>query len=184
MPECDPARFTIDTVPRRFAEIGDPWAGMDDAAGSLGPLLELAERDEAAGLPDAPWPPHFVRQASEEPRVQPSKRRGTPARPAAAPAGQVAPAAPAGRRRSSMPLIEVARAATKAEAMAGLERWKARHPAVWSQLAPEDVLVDAMRGRSSIWTRIRLNLQHVPEGERPPQEALEVDYNPWASGGR
>jgi DNA ligase D-like protein (predicted polymerase) len=220
VPECDPARFTIDTVPRRFAEIGDPWAGMDDAAGSLGPLLELAERDEAAGLPDAPWPPHFVRQASEEPRVQPSKRRGTPARPAAAPAGQVAPAAPAGqvasgapaghvapappagqvppappagqvapaapagRRRSSMPLIEVARAATKAEAMAGLERWKARHPAVWSQLAPEDVLVDAMRGRSSIWTRIRLNLQHVPEGERPPQEALEVDYNPWASGGR
>jgi len=183
VPGCDPARFTIDTVPQRFAEIGDPWAGMDDAAGSLGPLLELAERDEAAGLPDAPWPPHFVRQAGEEPRVQPSKRRGTPAR-AAAPAGQVAPAAPAGRRRSSMPLIEIARAATKAEAMAGLERWKARHPAVWPQLAPEDVLVDSMRGRSSTWTRIRLNLQHVPEGERPPQEALEVDYNPWASGGR
>ena len=179
VPGCDPARFTIDTVPQRFAEIGDPWAGMDDAAGSLGPLLELAERDEAAGLPDAPWPPHFVRQAGEEPRVQPSKRRGTPAR-AAAQAGQVAPAAPAGRRRSSMPLIEIARAATKAEAMAGLERWKARHPAVWPQLAPEDVLVDSMRGRSSTWTRIRLNLQHVPAAERPPQEPLEVDYDPWA----
>jgi bifunctional non-homologous end joining protein LigD len=178
VPGCDPAAFTIDTVPARFAQLGDPWAGMDDAAGSLDRLLELAASDEAAGLPDAPWPPHFVRQAGEEPRVQPSKRRGgVPPAP-----GQ--PAGPAGRRRSSMPLIEVARAATKAEAMEGLERWKVRHGQVWSRLAPEDVLVDSMRGRSYTWTRIRINLQHVPEAARPPQEELEVDYDPWAPGGR
>jgi bifunctional non-homologous end joining protein LigD len=247
---CDPAAFTIGTVPARFAEVGDPWAGMDEAAGSLEGLLGLAERDEAAGLPDAPWPPHFVRQDGEEPRVQPSKRRSgrkTPAKgptsgapaagadaaradvagtdppragadradpPRAAPpradppradppradppradppradadgadAGRV-PAArgAAGRRQSKMPLIEVARAATKAEAMAGLERWKARHADVWPHLAPADVLVDSMRGRSYSWTRIRLNLQHIPEAERPPQEPLEVDYDPWGPGGR
>jgi bifunctional non-homologous end joining protein LigD len=187
VPGCDPAAFTIDTVPARFAQVGDPWAGMDDAAGSLDPLLELAASDEAAGLPDAPWPPHFVRQAGEEPRVQPSKRRGGggPGRgPAVPPPAPGQAAGPAGRRRSSMPLIEVARAATKAEAKEGLERWKARHAQVWSRLAPEDVLVDSMRGRSYTWTRIRINLQHVPEDERPPQEELEVDYDPWAPGGR
>jgi DNA ligase D-like protein (predicted polymerase) len=182
VPSCDPALFTIGTVPDRFAALGDPWAEMDSAAGSLDGLLELAARDEAAGLPDAPWPPHYDKQAGEAPRVQPSKRR------TAAPAGQAAaPAPPApgktsgatGRRRSTMPLIEVARAASKDEAMAGLEQWKARHPAVWPQLEAADVLVDAMRGRSSVWYRIRLNLRHVPEAERPSQEALEVDYNPW-----
>src|SRR5205085_5980815 len=189
-----------------------------EAAGSLEPLLELAASDEAAGLPDAPWPPHFIRQSGEEPRVQPSKRRrggpdraaggspdraagGSPDRaprassaraaggpsaraPAVPPPAPGKSAGPAGRRRSSMPLIEIARAATKAEAMAGLERWKARHPAVCPHLAPEDVLVDSMRGRSSTWTRIRINLQHVPEAERPAQEELEVDYDPWAAGGR
>jgi hypothetical protein len=164
VPGCDPGAFTIDTVPARFAAVGDPWEGMDGAAGSLTGLLDLAERDEAAGLPDAPWPPHFEKQEGEAPRVQPSKRRG----------------GPGGRRRSTMPLIEVARAASKAEAMAGLERWQARHPSVWPYLEPADVLVDAMRGRSSTWTRIRLNLRHVPEAERPPQEPLEVDYDPWA----
>jgi bifunctional non-homologous end joining protein LigD len=242
VPGCDPAAFTIDTVPARFAQSGDPWAGMDDAAGSLELLLERAAGDEAAGLPDAPWPPHFVRQAGEEPRVQPSKRRRGGAAPApdvsAAPAPGVsaaqapgvsaaqapgvsaaqapgvsaaqapgvsaarAPAVsaagapgvpppapgksagPTGRRRSSMPLIEVARAATKPAAMEGLERWKARHASVWPQLAPEDVLVDTMRGRSSTWTRIRINLQHVPETERPAQAELEVDYDPWAPGSR
>ena len=185
VPGCDPAAFTIDTVPGRFAEIGDPWAEMDDAAGSLVPLLELADRDEVAGLPDAPWPPHFVRQAGEEPRVQPSKRRSSPA-PATAvpPPAPGKSAGPTGRRRSSMPLIEVARAATKAEAMQALERWKERHPEVLPHLAPEDVLVDSMRGRSYTWTRIRINLQHVPEAERPAQEELEVDYDPWAAGGR
>ena len=237
---CDPAAFTIGTVPARFAAMGDPWAGMDVAVGSLGELLELAERDEAAGLPDAPWPPHFVRQSGEEPRVQPSKRRTARKAPAkgSGPAGSSGAAGsggsepeadgaaaaeadgaavakadgaaeadtdggaagpdtdggasgarsprggPTGRRQSKMPLIEVARAATKAEAMEGLERWKGRHPDVWPLLAPADVLVDSMRGRSYSWTRIRLNLRHVPEADRPPQEPLEVDYDPWAPGGR
>ncbi len=185
VPDCNPAEFTIDTVPERYAAIGDPGAGIDDAAGSLEPLLELAAADAAAGLPDAPWPPHFDKQAGEEPRVQPSKRR-RPARQEAD--GGVPPpapgksAGPTGRRRSSMPLIEIARAAGKADAMAGLERWKERHPEAAALLEPADVLIDSMRGRSSTWTRIRLNLRHVPEEQRPAQEALEVDYDPWASG--
>jgi bifunctional non-homologous end joining protein LigD len=79
-----------------------------------------------------------------------------------------------------MPLIETARAETEEDAMEGLERWKARHPDVWPLLGPEDLLIDAMRGRSSTWTRIRLNLKNVPEDERPSQEPLEVDYDPWA----
>ncbi len=175
VPSCDPAWYTIFTMPARYLEIGDPWEGMDSAAGSLEPLLELAARDEAAGLPDAPWPPHYEKQTGEAPRVQPSKRRtGTVAPPAP---GQTA--GPTGRRRSTMPLIEIARAETKEEAMAGLERWKARHPLVWPLLEARDVLVDGMRGRSSVWYRIRLNLQHVPEDQRPAQEPLEVDYDPW-----
>jgi hypothetical protein len=165
VPSCDPSAFTIDTAPARFAELGDPWAEMDSAVGSLDALLEQASRDEASGLPDAPWPPHYEKQTGEAPRVQPSKQR-TPS--------------PTGRRQSTKPLIEVARAETKAEAMEGLERWKARHADVWPHLHPADVLVDAMRGRSSAWYRIRLNLEHVPEGQRPPQEPLEVDYDPWA----
>jgi bifunctional non-homologous end joining protein LigD len=180
VPDCRPEAFTIDTMPERFARLGDLAAGIDDAAGSLGPLLELAGRDEAAGLPDAPWPPHFVRQAGEEPRVQPSKRRAPARADSAAAAARGKASGATGRRRSSMPLIEVARAATKAEAMAGLDRWKQRHPEAWAKLDPADVLVDSMRGRSSTWTRIRLNLRNVAEGERPPQEALEVDYDPWA----
>jgi bifunctional non-homologous end joining protein LigD len=160
VPGCDPGAFTIDTMPARFAEVGDPWEGMDAAAGSLEPLLELAARDEAAGIPDAPWPPHFDKQPGEPPRAAPS------------------------RRRSSMPLIEIARAATQAEAMAGLERWKQRHPQVWPRLEPADVLVDSMRGRSSTWTRIRINLRNVPAAQRPPQEELEVDYDPWRTGAR
>jgi DNA ligase D-like protein (predicted polymerase) len=145
VPDCVPEAYTIETVPERFAKLGDPGAGIDAAAGSLEPLLEWAKRDKAAGL-DTPPPP----------------------RPGAD-----------GRRQSSMPLIEIARAATVEEAMAGLERWKARHPEVWPQLHPKDVLVDSMRGRSSTWTRIRLNLQRVPEEQRPPQEPLEVDFDPW-----
>jgi hypothetical protein len=171
VPDCDPTTFTIDTVPARFAKSGDPWEGMNEAVGSLDALLEQAARDEAAGLPDAPWPPHYEKQAGEDARVMPSKRR--------APAGGTAPS-PTGRRQSTKPLIEIARAKTKDEALEGLDRWKARHPDVWPLLEPADVLVDSMRGRSSTWTRIRLNLQHVPEGQRPPQEPLEVDYDPWA----
>ena len=166
VPDCDPAAFTIDTVPERYAEIGDPGRGIDDTAGSLDRLLELAAADEAAGLPDAPWPPHFDKQEGEAPRVQPSRARG---------------GTPTGRRQSTMPLIEIARAASEAEAMAGLDRWKVRHPEAAALLQPADILVDSMRGRSSTWTRIRLNLRHVPADERPAQEPLEVDYNPWGN---
>jgi hypothetical protein len=196
VPACDPAAFTIDTVPGRFAAAGDPWEGMNSAVGSLEPLLEQAARDEAAGLPDAPWPPNYDKQPGEAPRVQPSKRRpsaGSASRGAAdGPAGRSgssgrggrsdggASVSPTGRRQSTKPLIEIARAKTKAEAMDGLDRWKARHADVWSLLEPADVLVDSMRGRSSTWTRIRVNLEHVPEGQRPPQEPLEVDYDPWS----
>jgi bifunctional non-homologous end joining protein LigD len=191
VPECRLEDFTIDTVPGRYERLGDLTKGMDATVGSLEPLLELAASDEAAGLPDAPWPPHFVKQADEEPRVQPSKRRAasTGPSPAAAPRAAADPPArgqargPTGRRRSTMPLIEIARAATKDEAMQGLDRWKQRHPEAWSRLQPADVLVDSMRGRSSTWTRIRLNLRNVPEAQRPPQEPLEVDYDPWARGG-
>jgi DNA ligase D-like protein (predicted polymerase) len=181
--DCQPEAFTIDTAPARFASDGDASEGIDGTAGSLEPLLELSAQHEAAGFADAPWPPHFVKQAGEPHRAQPSKRRtdaGPPER-----AGIVPPPAPGktsgptGRRRTTMPLIEVARAATQAEALEGLERWKARHPDVWPLLGPADVLVDSMRGRSSLWTRIRLNLRNVPEAQRPPQEALEVDYDPW-----
>ena len=184
VPSCDPAAYTIFTMPERFAALGDPWAGMDEAAGSLDALLKQAARDEAAGLPDAPWPPMYDKQAGEAPRVQPSKRRSGVApgavRGVAAPPAPGKTAGPTGRRRSTMPLIEIARAQTKDEAMAGLERWKTRHTEIWPQLEPADVLVDAMRGRSSLWYRIRLNLRHVPEAERPPQEPLEVDYDPWS----
>jgi bifunctional non-homologous end joining protein LigD len=183
VPGCEAEAFTVDTVPKRFAELGDPFEHMDDGADSLERLLELSAQHEEAGFGDAPWPPHFAKQAGEPPRVQPSKRRkasGKPERqgvvPPPAPGKR---AGPTGRRRTTMPLIEVARAATEAEAREGLERWKQRHPEAWTHLAPPDVLVDSMRGRSSTWTRIRLNLRNVPEGERPPQEALEVDYDPW-----
>jgi bifunctional non-homologous end joining protein LigD len=199
VPGCDPSLFTIDTVPARFASVGDPWEGIDAAVGSLSALLELAAADEAAGLPDAPWPPNYEKQAGEAPRVQPSKRRasGGKAADSAADASDatgstgstgssadgagdgVAPS-PTGRRKSTKPLIEIARASTKAEALEGLERWKARHPDVWPLLEPHDVLTDSMRGRSSTWTRIRLNLEHVPADQRPAQEPLEVDYDPWA----
>jgi hypothetical protein len=179
VPGCRPEEFTIDTMPARFAAVGDPAAGMDDAAGSLEALLDLAEQQRASGLPDAPWPPHYDKQEGEAPRVQPSKRRPASGKPAPAKPAPGKTAGPSGRRASVMPLIEIARAETKDEAMAGLERWKQRHPDVWAALEPRDVLVDAMRGRFTTWTRIRLNLIHVPEDQRPEQEALEVDYDPW-----
>jgi bifunctional non-homologous end joining protein LigD len=182
VPGCRPEAFTLDTVPGLVAEAGDAAAGIDAAAGSLAALLELADQHEQAGFTDAPWPPHFVKAEGEPARAQPSKRRQP--EPAVR-EGFVPPpapgktAGPTGRRRTTMPLIEVARAATEAEARQGLERWKARHPQVWPLLGPTDVLVDAMRGRSTVWYRIRLNLRNVPEDRRPPQEALEVDYDPW-----
>jgi bifunctional non-homologous end joining protein LigD len=176
VPACDPAAFTIDTVPERVATIGDPAAGIDDAPGSLDRLLELSMEHEEAGLGDAPWPPHYEKQPGEPPRVQPSKRRPSTSARSGATARY---GGSAGRRRSTMPLIEIARAETEAEAMAGLDRWRQRHPDVWERLQPADVLIDAMRGRHTTWTRIRLNLRNVPEPDRPPQEPLEVDYDPW-----
>jgi bifunctional non-homologous end joining protein LigD len=156
---CDPADYTFATVPDRVARLGDPAEGIDEAVCSLDTLLAIAEEHRAAGLPDAP-PPSGGRGAVAAPA--PGKSSGA-----------------SGRRRSTMPLIEVARAATKAEALAGLDRWKARHPEVWPLLAEDDVLVDSMRGRSSLWYRVRLNLRHVPTEARPAQEALEVDYDPF-----
>jgi DNA ligase D-like protein (predicted polymerase) len=157
VPQAELGDFTLATVPARFAAIGDPGAGIDAAVGSLESLLELSARHETEGLGDAPWPPNYARTLDEPPRVQPSKRR-----------------------MSSKPLIEIGRAAKQTEAMEGLKRWKARHPDVWPHLEPADVLVDAMRGRYTTWTRIRVNLEHVPPELRPPQEDLDPDYDPWA----
>jgi DNA ligase D-like protein (predicted polymerase) len=155
VPGSDPAALTLATVPARFASGGDPWAGIDETVGSLDGLLDLAAEQEASGLGDAPWPPHYAKGADEPPRVQPSKRR-----------------------RSEVPVVEIARAKTKEEALEGLERWKARHPEVVAHLEPADVLVDAMRGRFTTWTRIRVRLTNVPEADRPGPEPLEVDYDP------
>jgi DNA ligase D-like protein (predicted polymerase) len=181
VPEVEPDDLTIDTVPERFAEIGDPSEGIDEAAGSLAALLELSEQHEEAGFGDAPWPPQYAKQEGEPARVQPSKRRkGTPEKrgvvPAPAPGKR---AGPTGRRRTTAPLIEIARAETEPEARAGLDRWRAKHPDAAAHLQPADVMVDAMRGRFTAWYRIRVNLRNVPEDRRPLQEALEVDYDPW-----
>ena len=154
---CDPAAFTMVTAPRRFAERGDASAGIDAAAGSLEQLLALSAAQEAAGLGDAPWPPHYRKRGDEPPRVAPSRRS----------------------RRSTHPLITVAKAEHKQDALAGLDRWKARHPAAAALLQVDDILIDTMRGRSSTWTRIRVNLRHVPEGERPAEEPPDPDYDPW-----
>jgi bifunctional non-homologous end joining protein LigD len=183
VPGCDAAAFTVSTMPERFAEIGDPWKEIDETSGSLEGLLDLADQHEAAGFADAPWPPQFAKRTGEPPRVQPSKRRRALDRPL--PDGVVPPPAPGkssgptGRRRTRMPLIEIARAATEAEAKQGLENWKKRHRKVWKYLEPPDVMVVSMRGRSTTWTRIRLNLRNVPEKLRPAQEPLEVDFDPW-----
>jgi len=163
---CDPADFTVLTVPQRFAQLGDPHAEMDAHAGSLEKLLELADRDEAAGLGDAPWPPHFQKMPGEGSRVAPSRAR------------DAAKKAPAKKKRTRMPLIVVANSPEKKAALEGLERWKAKHPKVAKLLAVDDVLVDSMRGRSSTWTRIRINLRNVPEKIRPPQETPDPDDDP------
>lgn len=164
---CDPADFTVFTLPGRFAEVGDRHAGMNEAAGSLERLLEMAARDEAEGLGDAPWPPHFRKMEGEAPRVAPSRAK--------AGAAKKAP-------REKMPLIVVANSQSKDAALAGLERWKDRHPEAARRLAVDDVLIDAMRGRYSTWTRIRVNLRHVPESERPAQETPDPDEVPEWTG--
>jgi DNA ligase D-like protein (predicted polymerase) len=163
---CRPEEFTLRTMPARFAAVGDRHAAMDGHAGSLDALLELSARQEAEGLGDAPWPPHYAKQKGEPPRVAPSRSRSE--------------ASSGGRRVPTRPLIEIGRARKKEDALAGLERWKARHPEAASHLEPADVLVDAMRGRSSTWTRVRVNLQHVPEPLRPVPEPLDPDFpRPW-----
>ena len=161
VPACEPSDFTVATVPARLAERCDPHADMDAAVGSLDGLLELAARDEAAGLGDAPWPPHYRKMEGEGARVAPSRKKGAARKP-----------------RAKLPLVVVASSPSKDAALAGLERWKARHPEVAAQLAVDDVLVDSMRGRSSTWTRIRVNLRHVPEAQRPPQETPDPDDDP------
>jgi DNA ligase D-like protein (predicted polymerase) len=208
VPEVEAEAFTLATVPGIYAERGDAGAGIDEAVGSLEELLELSRRHEAEGLGDAPWPPNYAKQAGEPPRVQPSRKRradteyegrgvagGPPPEVAAERAAAVAAGdpnaglptewagtrpTPTGRRRSSIPVIEISRAAKKEEALAGLERWKARHPKAAQALQPADVLVDGMRGRATLWYRVRVNLTHVPEADRPPQEPLDPDYDPWA----
>ncbi len=174
--ECDPADFTVLTMPKRFAEQGDPHAGMDSAAGSLERLLELAVHDEAAGLGDAPWPPHFRKMEGEGPRVSASRAKGaaklaTEKKPAAKKSGAKTP-------RSKMPLLVIAHSPSEEAALAGLERWKQKYPQAAALLAVDDVLVDRMRGRSSTWTRIRVNLRHVSEELRPPQETPDPDEDP------
>jgi DNA ligase D-like protein (predicted polymerase) len=141
--DCDPADFTLATVPRLVAAAGDPHADIDLHSGSLERLLELSARQEREGLGDAPWPPHYRKAAGESPRVQPSRRRA-----------------------AAHPLVEVARADRKADALIALDEWRARHPDLAAHLEPSDVLVDAMRGRSNTWTRIRINLRHVPASLR------------------
>jgi hypothetical protein len=176
-------------------------AGIESGAFSLEPLLELVARHEAEGQGDAPWPPHYAKADGEPPRVQPSKRRTRPAEGAPtdpdAPRGRAGSAAPAmpspparradgtvsptGRRRSSAPLRVVSQAATREEALAGLDRWRERWPAASAHVGEEEVLVDGMRGRSSLWYRVRVNLRNVPEADRPPDEKPDPDYDPWAA---
>jgi hypothetical protein len=151
---------------------------MDTAAGSLDALLELAARDEAAGLGDAPWPPHFRKMAGEAPRVAPSRARGGRAKGKQTAASERAAPGTRGSRASKMPLITIANSPDKAAALAGLERWKLKYPDAAQRLAVDDVLVDAMRGRSSTWTRVRVNLRHVPEEIRPRQETPDPDDDP------
>jgi bifunctional non-homologous end joining protein LigD len=234
---CAPGDFTVQTMPARFARIGDPHTGMREAAGSLDALLELAARDEASGLGDAPWPPHFAKAEGEGKRVAPSRAKksappdaakdfavqlgegfgaqrfrkrskaletstpgttgsdaqsadganGDSAQTATTPAQKTATTKPAQRRGrvSSMPLITVAQSPDQGAAMAGLERWKARHPHAAALLAVDDILVDRMRGTAYVWYRVRVNLRHVPEADRPPQETPDPDDDPtraWRTG--
>ena len=178
VPEVEPADFTVLTMPARFLSLGDPHATFGKSPGSLEQLLALAARDEAEGLGDAPWPPHFAKAEGEAPRVAPSKARKPKAASADA-GGQTAPKAPSKRAtRSKAPLLTVANSSDKAAALAGLERWRVAHPEASALLAEDDVLVDRMRGRAYVWYRIRVNLRSVPEALRPVQGIPDPDEDP------
>jgi bifunctional non-homologous end joining protein LigD len=187
VPDVEMEDFTLATVPALYAARGDAAEGIDEAVGSLEALLALSARHEADGMGDAPWPPHYAKPEGEPPRVAPSRQRrpsseygpSAPSSPSRSPGGGSRPT-PTGRRRTSIPVVEIARAEFREQALEGLERWKARHPEIVPYLEPADVLVDAMRGRSTAWYRVRVNLIHVPAVDRPAQEALETDYDPWA----
>jgi len=203
---CDPGDFTVISMPERFASVGDPHSAMDQHPGSLDGLLELAARDEAQGIGDAPWPPHFAKQAGEGKRVQPSKakRAGASPRPTEKPfteqfeegfgakrfrkrappteneatsANPTLAKAPK-KRTPKHPLITVANSPDKTAAEAGLERWKQRHSAAAAHLSADDILLDRMRGSSTVWYRIRVNLRHIPEDQRPTQETPDPDDDP------
>ena len=199
VPECDPAEFTVATMPGRFAAKGDPHARMGEEACGLEPLLDLAARDEAEGLGDAPWPPHFRKAEGEGARVAPSRAKKSASgaketETAEVDAGDEADSAPKAAkkraakssvRQSKMPLITVANSTDKDAAMAGLEKWKLAHPEAAALLAIDDVLVDRMRGRSYVWYRIRVNLRNVPEAARPEQGTPDPDDDPtreWREG--
>ena len=177
VPDCEPADFTILTMPKRFAAIGDPHADIDSAPGSLEKLLELAARDEASGLGDAPWPPHFRKMEGEPRRVAPSRAKSDTKLDTKSDT-KLASKTVAKQPRTKMPLLTIANSPHKDAAFAGLERWKTKYPEVAELLAVDDVLVDSMRGRSSTWTRIRINLRHVPEAIRPAQETPDPDDDP------
>jgi bifunctional non-homologous end joining protein LigD len=172
--DCDPADFTVLTMPKRFAELGDPHADINASAGSLESLLDLAARDESAGLGDAPWPPHFRKADGESPRVSPSRAKSAAKTTGAKKSGS--------KSRTRMPLLVIAKSPSEETALAGLERWKKKFPEAAAHLAVDDVLVDRMRGRSSTWTRIRVNLRHVPEEVRPTQETPDPDDDPTREG--
>jgi bifunctional non-homologous end joining protein LigD len=181
---CDPADFTVLNVPARFAELGDPHARMDEYAGVLDALLEMAARDEAEGIGDAPWPPHFRKGEDEPTRVQPSKARASAAKKKAEQAegedSDPAATGPAkkGRRQPTMPLIVISQSPNKIDAEAGLDRWKQQHLEAAALLAPDDVLVDRMRGSAYVWYRIRVNLRSIPEAMRPAQGVPDPDDDP------
>jgi len=201
VPDAELEDFTLRSLPERYARMGDVGAGIDAVAHSLDPLLELVARHEAEGQGDAPWPPNYVKQPGEPPRVQPSRRRMpdrtdlaptdpdaargrvgsvTPAMPSAPARNPDGTVPPTGRRRSTQPLLVISQAADKADALAGLDRWRARHPEAAEHVRdPEDVLVDGMRGRYKVWWRIRVNLRNVPEELRPAAEPPDPDYDPW-----
>ena len=233
---CDPADFTVFTMPARFAALGDPHAAIDADPNSLDPLLELAAQDEASGQTDAPWPPHFAKAANEPARVQPSKARKSttsaaksfehqlgegfgpqrfrkrskslteppPAGPSPTNPHSVIPSEAEGpavlppptpdpgildqptpptrkpptKRTPKFPLLTIAQSPDRAAAEAGLDRWRAAHPEAAAHLTPEDILLDRMRGSAYVWYRIRLNLRHIPEDQRPPQATPDPDEDP------